>query len=210
MQKNIFLDSEGDAWFVRNKEKFDNINYELDPIVRALSIIHVSKSFGDRKVLEIGCSNGHRLAWLKEKFDLDCYGVDPSGKAISEAKIKGLKAEIGTADCLKYEKNYFDIIIFGFCLYLCDREHLFRIACEADRVLKKQGWLIIHDFFIDNDAQCDYHHRTGVTSYKMDYRKLFDWHPSYNCFEHKVLKHNDFLSTDDKTKWVATSVMRKY
>ena len=52
-------------------------------------------------------------------------------------KLNSIK--IGTAEKLPFEENYFDILIFGFCLYLTDSEDLFKISSEAYRVTKKVG-----------------------------------------------------------------------
>ena len=58
------------------------------------------------------------------------------------------------------------------------------VASEADRVLKKKGWLIIHGFFLKTSMDKFYHDFEGIRSYKMDYRKLWDWHPFYKCYSH--------------------------
>ena len=111
---------------------------------------------------------------------------------------------------MPFGSDSFDIVIFGFCLYLCDREDLFRIAQEADRVLKKKSWLIINDFFSQTPTSSNYRHKAGLYSFKMDYRKLFDWHPAYTCFTHQLDHHNQSGFTDDTKEWVSTSVLRKY
>ena len=54
-----------------------------------------------------------------------------------------------------------------------------------------------------------YHHKDGLFSYKMDYRQLFDWHPSYTCFSHELSHHASGDFTDDPQEWIATSVLRK-
>lgn len=77
----------------------------------------------------------------------------------------------------------FDVIIFGFCLYLCDQQDLFRVAQEADRVLKPDSWLVINDFYAPNLVKRAYHH--------------------------KVTVHGKQEFTDDPQEWVATSIMRK-
>jgi ubiquinone/menaquinone biosynthesis C-methylase UbiE len=162
-----------------------------------------------QKVLEIGCSDGSRLKWLKESLGFECYGIDPSTQAVQVASSRGITAEIGTANNLPFDDNMFDIVIFGFCLYLCDREDLFRIAAEADRVLKSPGWLLIEDFYSPIPLKREYHHRNGLFSYKMDYRTLFTWSPSYTCYSQKVTHHAEPGYTDDSNEWVATSVLRK-
>ena len=43
----------------------------------------------------------------------------------------------------------------------------------------------------------------------MDYRKLFDWHPHYECIFHTVDTASKPVSKDDKSEWRATSIIRK-
>ena len=160
-------------------------------------------------MLEVGCGEGKRLHWITENLGLKCYGVEPSEKAVALANIKTVQVVQGTADQLDFENQTFDFVVFGFCLYLCDRDDLFQIAKEAHRVLKPNGWLLIHDFFLKTPVAREYHHLPGLFSYKMDYRKLFDWHPDYTCFSHVVSAHGGNAYADDQNEWVATSVIRK-
>ncbi len=162
------------------------------------------------KVLEVGCGDGTRLAWLKNNLNADCYGIEPSAQAVAAACAKGLSVQQGTADVLPFDDNSFDIVIFGFCLYLCDREDLFRIASAADRVLRDSGWIFILDFFSPVPCAKTYHHRPGVLSYKMDYRTLFNWHPDYECMTHKLQQHNKSGFTDEQDEWIAVSILRKH
>jgi ubiquinone/menaquinone biosynthesis C-methylase UbiE len=208
-QKEIFLQSEGDEWFARNQGRVAARKLpDDDPILR--KVLELPAVGGRLKVLEIGCGDGTRLAWLKANRDADCYGIDPSGQAVAAARAKGVNATQGVADELPFESQSFDIIIFGFCLYLCDREDLFRIANEADRVLRTPGWLMIIDFYSPIPRARAYHHRPGVQSYKMDYRALFEWHPDYTTMTHEVRYHGTASYTDDSEEWVAVSVLRKY
>jgi SAM-dependent methyltransferase len=211
MQKTIFLDEEGDAWFERNHRAIQSCTMDRsDRAVDAISKLPlVPNTGGKKRLLEIGCGEGKRLAWLAENFHLECHGIEPSALAVAAAKVAGVKAVQGTADVLPYETGMFDIVVFGFCLYLCDREDLFRIAQECDRVLKPDAWVVILDFFARTPIRRTYHHREGVYSYKMDYRKLFDWHPAYTCFSHELSHHALHEFTDDPQEWVATSVLRK-
>ncbi|MDA7780228.1 hypothetical protein N8922_02700 [Candidatus Pelagibacter sp.] len=55
----------------------------------------------------------------------------------------------------------------------------------------------------------EYHHLPGIFSYKMDYRKLFDWHPNCNCFSHEVRNYELDSLTDNQNNWVATSIIKK-
>lgn len=213
-QKDIFLYSEADAWFERNQLSVAKINFATEDTVTAVTveIAHLSQYAQRRErmqILEIGCGEGRRLAWLSEKLDADVFGVEPSTMAVAQACGRGVKAQRGTADNLPFDNAKFDILIFGFCLYLCDRQDLFRISQEADRVLKPEAWLVINDFFAPAPVRREYHHKLGVYSYKMDYRVLFDWHPAYTCYAHRLNHHEQSSFTDDSQEWVATSVLRK-
>ena len=116
-QKEIFLQSEGDQYFIRNSQCIAKTNIpEREPLL--LEILNLNLP-GGGKVLEVGCGDGTRLAWLKNNLKADCYGIEPSEKAVKIACSKGIKAQQGTADTLPFDDDSFDIVIFGFCLYLC-------------------------------------------------------------------------------------------
>jgi len=209
-QKKVFLHSEGDAWFFRNQKSLSSRKLpDADPLLVEIINIQTSDTSKKLKVLEVGCGDGTRLEWLRNNLDADCFGVEPSPKAVAEAVSKGLNVIQGTADVLPFEDQSFDIVIFAFCLYLCDREDLFLIASSADRVLRQPGWLAILDFYSPEPRANNYHHRSGLSSFKMDYRDLFSWHPNYQCMTHKVRHHIEFTYTDQIDEWIAISLMRK-
>ena len=209
-QKQIFLESEGDAWHFRNQSALLKKNlHNKDFIINEILSIYKYESSKKLKILEIGCGNGYRLDWLQKNIKTICFGIEPSKQAVEVAISNGLQVKQGTADSLPFDKNSFDIIIFGFCLYLCDREDLFKIAAEADRVCKNPGWIIIKDFYNSNFASNDYHHLKGLKSFKMDYRSIFSWHPFYECTNHKIIDHEQHDFNDLKNNWIAISTIRK-
>lgn len=204
--KDVFLESEGDAWFNRNRVSTQR-DYSVDRVVLALASMPGLTS--DTTILEVGCGGGERLRYLQDVMGWSCSGVEPSAAAVKFANDMGVKAIRGTADRIPFNDASFDVVVFGFCLYLCDRQDLFRIAAEADRVLRKPGWLVIYDFYADRCRERDYHHKEGILSYKMDYRSLFLWHPAYKCYSHEVRHHESGEYTDDDDQWVGLSVLRK-
>ncbi len=210
-QKDIFLSSEADAWFERNRAAIKKRDFSHDLVVQAVTDIAKLPQYYlvNLKILEVGCGEASRLQYLVSNLNVDVFGIEPSAKAVEQACNCGVKAQRGTADHLPFEDASFDIVIFGFCLYLCDRQDLFRIASEADRILKPDAWVVINDFFAPTPVKREYHHKPGIYSYKMDYRTLFDWHPSYTCYSHKLSQHGINEFTDDPQEWVGTSVMRK-
>lgn len=209
-QRDVFLQSEGDAWLARNlPQGAAPVLPDSDELLLTILQLPAAPIAAATKLLEIGCASGSRLAWLRQNRGFECHGLDPSAKAVEAAKAQGVIAKQGTAESLPYDAASFDIVVFGFCLYLCDREDLFRIACEADRVLRNPGWIVIRDFYNPAPSQRAYHHRPGIFSFKMDYRTLFSWHPGYCNSFHKLGHHVDGTHTDDPDEWVATSVLRK-
>lgn len=207
-QKEAFLESEGNAYWQRNAAATASRKLpEGDSVLMA--IIDLSSFLERPSVLEIGCGEGASLSWLQKNFGASCYGVEPSAWAVRVARERNIDARQGTADRLPFDDGMFDVVIFGWCLYLCDREDLFRIACEADRVLKNPGWLLIKEYYNPAATKREYHHRPGVFSYKMDYRRLFTWNPGYTEFSQKVVHFVGGDYTDDRDAWVATCTLRK-
>lgn len=194
-QKEIFLTIEGNKYYERNKMKLKSSND--DPIIQAIAQLELKPN----KILEIGCSNGWRLNLLQKFYKADCWGIDPSEEAIQEGKkvFETIRLKKGTADILDYKNKAFDLIIYGFCLYLCDRSDLFKIAYEADRVLMDLGNIVILDFHPPFPYKNPYSHHQGLYSYKMNYSHMFLWNPTYSLkyqktFFFPLLNHG---TTDD-------------
>jgi SAM-dependent methyltransferase len=204
--KDVFLESEGDAWFHRNRAVAHR-DYSDDRVVRAIASIRGLTP--GSKFLEVGCGGGERLSHLQNVMGYSCSGLEPSAAAVTAANKIGVNAVRGTADRLPFADASFDVVVFGFCLVWCDRQDLFRIASEADRVLREPGWLIIYDFYADQLRERPYHHKEGLFSYKMDYSRLFLWHPGYKLHFHEVRHHEHGGYTDDPDHWVGLSVLRK-
>jgi SAM-dependent methyltransferase len=204
-QKRAFAAGEGDHWFIRNADRMA-ANAERDPLLRELQQALVSPT----TVLEVGCSNGWRLEALRQVCGSAGFGVDPSAKAISDgrAAFPHLTLQTGTADSLPFENGRFDLVILGFCLYLCDRADLFRIAAEVDRVLADQGHLAILDFFSEIPYRNPYQHREGISAFKMDYAAMFAWNPAFRRLRQVMFSHSGGIATD-RDDIVAVSLLQK-
>ena len=204
-QRDIFLSSEGDKWFERNKQVYSETHED-----KVIDFIK-AQELTPKRVLEIGCASGSRLQKLNQLFGAECVGVDPSKAAINHGKeiYPKLSLSIGTADSIDFESESFDMVILGFCLYLCDRKDLFAIANKVDIVLKEGGVIVIQDFLPSYPYKNKYSHCDGVYSYKMDYSQMFTWNPSYTLLSLDVSSHNgykDRLKVDER---VALSLIAK-
>lgn len=204
-QKDIFSDEEGNQWYLRNKSAL--LNKSSDPV---LDLMH-QRELKPARVLEIGCSNAWRLNIIQESFHSECFGIDPSEQAILEGRKKNslLNLEPGTADLIPFLDKKFDLIIFGFCLYLCDRKDLFKIAYEADKFLMENGYLIILDFEPSFPYKNPYQYKEGVFSYKMNYTNLFLSNPSYFLVSKSILTHSGFEKIEDPNERISVSLLMK-
>ena len=86
----------------------------------------------------------------EKKKNFKLFGIDPSIKAIKANKNLNISLKKGTADALPYKDKSFDLVIYGFCLYLVDKELLFKVVHEANRVIKLKGNVAIFDFYSKN------------------------------------------------------------
>jgi len=204
-QKDTFLQDEGNQWYLRNKNAI--LNKSSDPVIDLLSQRHLKPE----NVLEIGCSNGWRLSIIQELFHSSCYGFDPSGQAINQGREKYplLNLVQGTADTIPFPDKKFDLIIFGFCLYLCDRKDLFKIIYEADKSLNEKGNLIIYDFEPPFPYKNQYQYKEGVFSYKMNYSNLFLSNPSYFLVAKNTITLCGFEKIEEPNERVSVTLMMK-
>lgn len=207
-QSEIFLHSEGDGFHRRNQSGLAEFGAGArdDEVIRCLRTLALKP----RRIVEIGCSNGWRLDLMRREFGADCFGIDPSAAAVSQgvAAYPGVSLVTGTAECLPYEAGYFDLVVFGFCLYLCDRQDLFAIAAEADRVLADSGCMMILDFYPPLPYRNRYKHVDGLFCYKMDYAAMFLWNPAYTLINRVVFadKGSDAINPDER---LSVAVLRK-
>ena len=171
-QNKIFFNSEGDEYFKRNIRSESNHKIDSDIPIKILELYNISP----KKVLEIGCFNGFRLNWIKEKFRCECYGIEPSKLAVEEGlkKFNGIKITRGVFSEVPFEDK-FDLIIINFVFHWIDRDLLAKCISEVERLLLPGGFLLIGDFFPDYPQKNRYTHieEKEVWTYKQDYSKLF-------------------------------------
>lgn len=203
-QKSVFLQGEGDQWYQRNSQVLEPENDEYVNLLK-------SQNISPKAVLEVGCANGFHLEALRQQFNCSAYGIDPSKAAIEsgQKQFPQLQLSQGTANQLAYEDQQFDLVILGFCLYLCDREDLFKIAQEVDRVLADGGMIIIKDFCPSLAYRNPYGHQEGIYSFKMDYGKMFTWNPVYQIIHFQRLAHAEQERRFHPDEQIAVQLIRK-
>jgi ubiquinone/menaquinone biosynthesis C-methylase UbiE len=202
-QESAFLNGEANNWYSRNRR---NLGATGDSIgVKAITNMLLPFKDEIANVLEIGCSDGSKLRMLCENMNASGFGIDPSedainaGNAIQNPESK-ITLEVGTASSLPFEREFFDVVYFGFSLYLIDRNMLFQAVAEADRVLKPGGFLIIQDFDPGFRHKRPYSHLDGIFSYKNSYADLFTSSGHYFEAEKTSISHtqNHFDKNPDE------------
>jgi SAM-dependent methyltransferase len=189
-QADIFLESEGDAWYERNRARLG----QRDPVSEIIEELGIAPD----NVLEVGCANGWRLAKLRDKYNCKVLGIDPSMDAIREGMVPIFRA---TSDNLpRPVGGQFDLIIYGFCLYLADPVDWLRIAAEADTVLAPGGHLIVHDFAdVLGTYARRYKHHDNILSYHFDFADLWLAHPLYSLVR-RVIDGDEMITMMRKNR----------
>jgi ubiquinone/menaquinone biosynthesis C-methylase UbiE len=168
-QSEIFLNGEGNNWFLRNREALDGAqNHDISFLARNLP----EKRSQDFQFLEIGCSNGVKTEQLSTKLNWRGFGIDPSELAIEDARSRtnNCSYQIGTAEKLPFEDGSFNLCYYAFCLYLVDRSDLHFVFKECARVLREVGYVAILDFdYGDTASSNTYKHDSRVVTYKEQY-----------------------------------------
>ena len=109
--------------------------------------------FENQKILDIGCGDGHDIAYFETKQEAQFYGVDASEFMINQAKniIKNWdNAIIWSFEQLPFENDMFDIVYAKYAFSYI--ENFERLYSEVARVLKKWGKFI----FIQNHPINDF------------------------------------------------------
>lgn len=187
-QDKIFFQSEGDAYFLRNKVGMVTGRIaHYDWIGKMLS----RNKLRPQRVLEIGCSNGWRLEKIRTLFGARCVGVEPSLAALRNGRKLYPKLDLrrGTMSRLPIRKNErFDLVVVSYVLHWVARETLMRSLAEIDRVLNPGGCLLIDDFLPKKAYDAPYHHlpRRNVFTYKRDYISMFTATTLYRIISREI------------------------
>ena len=213
-QVEAFYEDEANAWYLRNSERIEEatLSVEMEPIIRVL------KPFESKidSILEIGCSDGRRLEYLCRLLRASGYGIDPSLIGVNQGNHRfGLSSDLnvellqGDARLLPFSDEIFDLVFYGFCLYLVDREDLNSAILEADRVLKANSFLAIFDFDVRQAQAVPYVHRNGLYTYKDDYPQRFINLGNYHLVHKVSFGHGSTTFQMDQNERISISLLFK-
>lgn len=188
-QGAIFRESEGDAWFRRNRKALETV-VERDIPLRLLAD-GVPALGPDSTVLEVGCSNGWRLNELQRRYDCDAYGIDVSTEAIQDGlrRFPGLNLAVASATGAASRTPRADLVIVFFVCHWIARDELLPSLAAIDRAVGEGGYLLLGDFLPDAYTEVPYHHRPGLFTYKSDYATPFIM-AGYRVVRETVFNHD--------------------
>ncbi len=199
VQTAAWIEKEGDAWHMRNAARtHEQPNDRVIPILKELGIFPTS-------AFEVGCGTGWRLRALRDTFGCSTFGCDVSRLAVGDDP--GLITR-EARDLKGVKSGDYDLVIYGFCLYACDPQDLFKIVAEGDRILKDNGHLVVYDFAPAIPHSRKYEHDDRLRTTKMQYGGLWLAHPQYSLVKHRVFAHEEGQEISDDTS-VAITVLRK-
>jgi SAM-dependent methyltransferase len=212
-QDQIFLASEGNQWFQRNKAAiadehgFDWQCYLIDLLPEKHKI---------NRVLELGCADGYRLNRLSKFLpQAEFFGLDASLEAIQsgQQRYPQLVLKQGLLTAVPFEQA-FDLVIVEGVLCWCDRSTLAQAIAEIDRVTANGGILALGDFSPDFPQRGRYHHLPDaqVYTYKQDYAKIFETLGTYQQLVRINFNHSDpklMISPSPSGDRYASSLLQK-
>lgn len=204
-QSAVWARTEANAWHERNIAKVEK-NLNADKVIAALAAYGIKP----KTVFEVGCGTGARLARMKETMGCDVWGCDLSTVALASGALK-YNIKIGWREAKNLRgipTEGFDVVIYGFCLYATDPEDLFLIAREGDRILKDGGHMVVYDFLPDYPHSRKYAHNPSIRTHKMDYAKLWLWHPYYSLAGIVTSAHEVGEEIDENNR-VSVTILKK-
>ncbi|SET43045.1 Methyltransferase domain-containing protein [Natronincola peptidivorans] len=117
---------------------------------RAISMLNLNR---DDKILMIGVGTGQDLNLLP--FECFVTGIDISDAMLSKAKEKTRDRNVNllnmNAERLEFEDESFDFAILNLVLSVVENPR--EVVCEALRVIKEDGEILIFDKFIENNSK---------------------------------------------------------
>ena len=209
-QDRIFATSEGDRWFRRNVAALERFDPATDLPMRLLALYDLRP----RRVVEVGASNGTRLAVIRARYGSEVVAVEPSAAAAEDGRSRhgGVKFVRATADALPF-RVVFDVVIVNFVFHWIDRANLLRAMSEIDHVLVDGGFLIIGDFRPFGNQRVRYHHLPDeeVFTYKQDYAAVFTGSGLYQPVCSLTADHasGDLLPAVDGHHRIGVALLRK-
>lgn len=150
MTKN-FKETNQKTYNIISKDWNIKRDYFWEPIV---NFVKSFKNPENLKYLDLGCGTGRNLELAKKVgFETkNLLGCDFSGNQLEIVKNKGFKTNLSDLENLNIKDNSFDVIV---CIaahhHLLKKEQQLKSLKEMKRILKKNGKIILSNWFPEKD-----------------------------------------------------------
>lgn len=167
-QDRHYLETEADAFFERNSAGIDPT--VLRPKKRAIAAALDRCALRPRRVLEYGCHIGDLLLHLTETTGAECWGVEPSTKAVERGQQAfGDRVQLRQGTIADNPVNAdsaasgsFDVVIVDDVFCWVSRETIFQSMANIDDMLADGGHLYIREFAPLRSSRNRNHHVQGA------------------------------------------------
>jgi len=138
-----------------SEKEYDFVSKIYDPLLFVFlypirkKLIQELKSFQDKKILDLCCGTGDQLKRMAKKGFENLHGLDISEAMLKLARKKpdpNIHFYQEDAGNTRFEAESFDTIMISFAIHEKEREVQEKMLFEAERVLKKDGLLVIVDY----------------------------------------------------------------
>jgi ubiquinone/menaquinone biosynthesis C-methylase UbiE len=133
----------------------------------------------DAKILDVGCAKGYMLYDFKRQYPgLEIHGVDISEYAIDNChrEVKD-NLQVGKAESLKFEDNYFDLVISINTVHNLELKDCAASIKEISRVSKGNSFITVDAYNSDEEKE-----------------RMFKW----NLTAKTIMSTNDWKNTFKK------------
>jgi len=126
--------------FFSNMQEADWYRSFLNPVINEIG--------AEGKLLDIGTGSGKLIQIISNEKNIDCIGIDTNAEMLEEAKIKLKDTKVNLHKIepnkkLPFEDNSFDYVTICNVLFNLEKESIDSMLQDAQRVLKKEGKIII-------------------------------------------------------------------
>ena len=125
---------------------------------------------------------------------------------MAESNKNKIYCKKGTADKIPFNKNYFDIVIFGFCLYVCDESDYKKLK-KKPLELKK----FIYNYsrlLLTKKIKKEFKYNKKITVIKQDFTKIFI-DKKIKLISRKIVDYLSQKYTKKKNMWSSIDTLIK-
>ena len=127
----------------------------LLPFVKLIryKVLEITQEYNFKSILDVCCGTGNQLKLLK-KHGFNVSGIDISDEMLIISRIGKYKPNCIREDAtdMSFNNESFDMAMITFGLHEKNRETAENIIHEMNRVISKNGYIMIIDFNIDENT----------------------------------------------------------